>query len=102
MLQDSAGLFHFGDANEESVVDVADVSDGDIEIEILVAGIGLMFSQVECDAGCAGDGAGATEGEGFGSGENADILGSFFPDGVIDKESFDDFEFFGEFFEEFA
>ena len=100
LAEDLDGLFHFGHADEEAVVDVSYFADGDFEIEVFIGAIGLGFAEVEGDSGRAGDRAGTAEFEGFFSGEDADLLGAFFEDGVFYEEVFDDLEFFREFFEE--
>lgn len=63
LAEDAAAFLHFGDADKEAVVDVSNGADGDLEVEVLVAGVGLLFPEVEGDSAGSGDGSGASEGE---------------------------------------
>ena len=88
LLADLDGLAHLLHADDVAGPDVAAVRDGDVELELLVAGVGHVAADVQVDAGGAQRRAGDAEGDGVRGGEVADALEAAHPDGVAGEQVF--------------
>ncbi len=86
LAEDADGLADFLDADEVTVVAVADGADGDVEVVILVIEVGVGFADVVFDAGGAEVGAGESVGDGVFFGDDAEVFGAIHENFVTGEE----------------
>ena len=88
LVDDAEGLAEFLHAAQIAVVAVAVDADGDVKFDLVVGVVGLRFADVPRDAGAPEHDTRVGVVEGVGGGNDADALGSAFPDPVVGKELF--------------
>lgn len=88
LADDAEALAHFFNADEVAVVAVGVLAGRDVEIELVVGGVGLGLAEVPGEAGGAEDGAGDGVGLAVGGGEDADAFEAVDPDGILGEEAF--------------
>src|SRR6516162_2465445 len=81
-----ARLAHLFHANHVAVIGVAFRAGGDIELILLVGGVGLRLAQVPPYPAGAKNGAGGAEGDAVGGTEDADVASPSDPDAVAGEE----------------
>src|SRR5215831_10205664 len=95
LLHDAHGLAHFLHANAVTVVIVAVLADGDVEIELAVALVGLRLPEVPGGARTAYDDPRETPLEAILQGYHADVDVALLEDAVIGQQTLDVVEHLG-------
>ena len=83
LFDDAQALAHFLDAHHGAVVAVAMPASGNVEFELLVAGIGLLLAEVPLEAAGAQIGTRDAPLDGLLRGEDSDALGACLEDPVL-------------------
>ena len=96
LLDDAVGLAHFGDANQITVIAVARLAHGNVEIHVLIDFVRLLLAQIPCESGTPEHGPGKSEVERPLWRDHADADGALFPDAVVGQQRFVFIDQFGE------
>src|SRR5579883_369309 len=83
LLNDAKALAHFLNVDNGAVIAVAGAADGDVEFELIVAGVGLLLAEVPFEAGSAKVRAGHAPFNCFVNGATAYALRAHFEKSVV-------------------
>src|SRR5690606_31024569 len=86
---DLHGFAHFEHADQITIIAVAVLADGDVEVELLVALVGLRLAQVPCRAGAAYHHAREPVVEAVLQLDDADVDVALLENTVVGQEAFD-------------